>query len=220
MSRFGSLSQPEYGEEEYITESLTDTSTGIEGSFLRPQSQRQTTGEEGILITGVPISSDLQVVNVGSQYYVIYDENKKDLFNSWWDNTSAKQLIASSDKKFHHPQWNNRLRTSATWKQFHQVAEHPSGTPKIICKICDTVLLHPTYTSHGTQGMNRHATSIQCKKVQKGNPNSDIVSAMVSTVMTQWTSNEYNSNKATFAYLGRGTKKTETRVLGCVCIYY
>jgi hypothetical protein len=77
MSRFGSLSQPEYGEEEYITESLADTSTGIEGSFLHPQSQRQTTGEEGILITGVPISSDLQVVNVGSQYYVIYDENKK-----------------------------------------------------------------------------------------------------------------------------------------------
>jgi hypothetical protein len=194
--RFESLSQPE--EVYTITESLPDTST--ETSFLQSQSQTQTSDEEVILTTGVPVPSALQTVNVGSQCYVIYDENKKDIFNNWWDNTSAKQLIAA-DKKFHHPQWSNRLRTSTAWKQFHQAAQNPSGTPKIICKICDTVLLHPTYTSHGTQGMNRHATSTQCKQARKRNPSNDIVSAMVSTAMTQWTSNKYSSNKAAFSHV-------------------
>jgi hypothetical protein len=77
MSGFGSLSQPE--EEYIITESLPDTSI-----------ETQTSDEEAILTTGVPVPSNLQTVNVASQYYVIYDENKKDIFNSWWKNTSVK----------------------------------------------------------------------------------------------------------------------------------
>ena len=53
MSGFGSLSQPE--EEYIITESLPDTSI-----------ETQTSDEEAILTTGVPVPSDLQTVNVAS----------------------------------------------------------------------------------------------------------------------------------------------------------
>lgn len=181
-------------QEDLFTESLPRTSEnsfqGSQSSFLDSQVSTQTSDEEAVLITTGSIPSDLETANINGQCYVIYDQSKKDLFYLWWDQTIAKDLIA--DKKFRHPQWSNPHRTSSAWKQFHQVAESPSGTPKITCKICDTVLLHPTYTSHGTQGMNRHAASVQCKQTRKRKPNAEngIISAMVSISMTQRSSNK------------------------------
>jgi hypothetical protein len=141
-----------------------------------------TSNERSDIVPGVSTPPELITVHIGGQHYVIYDKEKNDLFYSWWDKTNARQQIAN--KSFHHPQWNNRHRTSTAWNQFHQAAESPTGTPKIICKICDTVLVHPSYTSHGTQGMNKHRESMQCKQATKGKQSAgyNIISAMVSAV--------------------------------------
>ncbi|KAJ5557712.1 hypothetical protein N7513_003298 [Penicillium frequentans] len=62
---------------------------------------------------------------------------------------------------------------SETWKQFEQVAHTGNGSPKVMCKRCDTILEHPYATKkdangkigrHGTTTITRHLQTLACQK--------------------------------------------------------
>ncbi|KAJ5522962.1 hypothetical protein N7513_012065 [Penicillium frequentans] len=68
---------------------------------------------------------------------------------------------------------------SETWKQFEQVAHTGNGSPKVMCKRCDTILEHPYATKkdangkigrHGTTTITRHLQTLACQKATGGHP--------------------------------------------------
>ena len=62
--------------------------------------------------------------------------------------------------------WGTKNRAISTWESFKEGAEIETGTPKIICTICNKILGHPDL-ANGTSGMITHLTSAGCRAVAK-----------------------------------------------------
>ena len=110
----------------------------------------------------VEVPSTLEQVNCKGTYYIIWNANTKDDFASWWDQRSAAKEIKEPDSRYTQPNWHNAHRKSAFWLQFDQAAAKKTGIPCLICKKCNLVLAHPTYTKNGPSGMKKHIRSRDC----------------------------------------------------------
>jgi hypothetical protein len=80
----------------------------------------------------------------------------KDDFILWWVQTQAE-----TPKQF---RWDTK-RTSPAWDNFDQVAHFITGEPKVLCRKCGKTFAHPQSTSNGTNTMNRHTKSGECREI-------------------------------------------------------
>ncbi|KAJ6001045.1 hypothetical protein N7481_001454 [Penicillium waksmanii] len=62
--------------------------------------------------------------------------------------------------------WDSDQKKSAAWSSFDQVAHSKTGEPKVMCKRCCAVVIHPGYKRSGPSPMKNHLTSAQCAKPQ------------------------------------------------------
>ena len=63
--------------------------------------------------------------------------------------------------------WNSNLKKSDVWESFDQVANIKTGKPKVMCKRCQNVIIHPGVNRAGPSSMKAHLTSVVCVKLQK-----------------------------------------------------
>lgn len=100
--------------------------------------------------------------------YILYNSNKSDpmmessrnKFVEWWLKTEfglQKDLQKSII-------WNSESKKSDVWKSFDQVAHSKTGEPKVMCKRCQAVVVHPGYYQAGPSPMGKHLASTQCSK--------------------------------------------------------
>lgn len=97
---------------------------------------------------------------LNGKWYVLYDKEERHAFITWWNGTAARQELlqpGNCDPKFGNPQ-----RKSEGWLAMHECAQRETGTPSVICKLCDTVLGHPAHKGGGTNGMTTHLKSKAC----------------------------------------------------------
>lgn len=99
--------------------------------------------------------------------WILYSDMSKDDFVRWWLQTdfgSKKEL----QDTIH---WDGK-RSSSYWDQFDQVADEKTGQPKVMCKHCFNVLVHPGYRRAGLSPMKAHLKGAACQRMvpkqQKG----------------------------------------------------
>lgn len=92
----------------------------------------------------------------------------REQFTLWWRKTSIGEYIIHHVKEQIH--WGAEGRRSRGWDLFIEIAEIPSGKPKVCCHHCKTVMNHPSYRRTGTKSMNAHPDSSNCGR-HKPKPN-------------------------------------------------
>jgi hypothetical protein len=85
------------------------------------------------------------------------DETRKQ-FVEWWLMTEfgAKKELQKS------VYWDSNLKKSDVWESFDQVANAKTGEPKVICKRCQNVIIHPGVKRAGPSPMKAHLSSTVC----------------------------------------------------------
>jgi hypothetical protein len=102
------------------------------------------------------------------KHYVLFNNNPTDpdmessrkQFIEWWLKTEfgeKKDLQKSI-------QWESKQKTSDVWDCFDQVAHEKTGEPKVMCRRCQAILVHPSHRRAGTSPMKIHMKSITCAK--------------------------------------------------------
>ena len=114
------------------------------------------------IFSTVEVSSTLEQVNHKDMYYVIWNANTKDDFVSWWNQNSAVKKIKKSDSKCSQSNWNNVHHISDWWKMFNQKAVRRTEIFCLICKKCDLVLTHSTYSRNDSSEMKKHLENWEC----------------------------------------------------------
>ena len=102
------------------------------------------------------------------KYWILFNEDITDhnmetsrkSFVEWWLKTEfgKKESLQKSI------QWQGKHKTSNVWDHFDQVAHEKTGEPKVMCRHCQTVLIHPSYRRAGTSPMKTHLKSTACVK--------------------------------------------------------
>ena len=105
------------------------------------------------------------------QTYILYKSDKSDRtmdetrkqFVEWWLITEfgAKKELQKS------VYWDSNLKKSDVWESFDQVANAKTGEPKVMCKRCQNVIVHPGVNRAGPSPMKAHLTSAVCVKPWK-----------------------------------------------------
>lgn len=104
------------------------------------------------------------------QHYILYNGDKanstmdtsRTQFVEWWLTTEfglKKDLRRTIN-------WDSDQKKSAAWSSFDQVAHSKTGEPKVMCKRCCAVVIHPGYKRSGPSPMKNHLKSAQCAKPQ------------------------------------------------------
>lgn len=104
------------------------------------------------------------------QHYILYNsdstnpkmgESRRE-FVEWWLKTEygQKQDIQRSIR------WDSNLKKSDVWSSFDQVAHAKTGEPKVMCKRCQNVIIHPAHRRAGCSPMKTHLASAVCIKPQ------------------------------------------------------
>lgn len=60
--------------------------------------------------------------------------------------------------------WDSDNKKSGVWPSFDQVAHERTGKPKVMCKRCHTVIVHPGHRRAGCSPMRAHLHSTVCIK--------------------------------------------------------
>ncbi len=104
------------------------------------------------------------------RFYILYPgdeqetqmEDSRRQFVRWWLDTEygLKPELRKSIK------WASELKKSDAWLSFDQVAHERTGEPKVICKRCQNVIVHPGYRRAGLSPMRAHLSSSVCAKPQ------------------------------------------------------
>jgi hypothetical protein len=105
------------------------------------------------------------------QTYILYNSDKSDRimdeprkhFVEWLLMTEfgAKKELQKS------VYWDSSLKKSDVWESFDQVANMKTGEPKVMCKCCQNVIVHPGVNRAGPSPMKAHFTSAVCVKPRK-----------------------------------------------------
>jgi hypothetical protein len=105
------------------------------------------------------------------RFYILYNNTPEDPkmetsrrdFVEWWLKTEygLKQELRKSIK------WDNNQKKSDVWPSFDQVAHEKTGEPKVMCKRCQNVIIHPGHRRAGCSPMKAHLNSTICIKPQK-----------------------------------------------------
>jgi hypothetical protein len=111
--------------------------------------------------------AELQRLESGK--YVVWKLDYKDTFRQWFETTPWFKTWASKGKPTIN--WGGRKRKSgedSPWNYFQEVAIVQTGQPRIVCKMCQLDLSHPS-AGHGNHSMNLHLATAACKKSQPEN---------------------------------------------------
>jgi hypothetical protein len=80
--------------------------------------------------------------------FILWTEEMNDEFCIWWLKTEfGSQMKRNIFEK---------QRQAECWKHFHQVATIHDGAPKVMCKVCSQILVHPAVGHRGTTTLNKH----------------------------------------------------------------
>jgi hypothetical protein len=91
--------------------------------------------------------------------WILYTNMSENDFVRWWLETEF-----GSKKEFQDTiHWDGK-KTSSLWQHFDQVADKKTGRPKIMCKRCLAVLVHPSYRRAGNSPMKTHLKGGSCLK--------------------------------------------------------
>jgi hypothetical protein len=108
------------------------------------------------------IPSSLERVKDQTKSWVRYTSMTKDDFVNWWLHTQY-----GSKPEAKRVSWDKTGYSSDMWPFFDQIAHSSTGQPKVICKQCNKMYDHPTYTTNGTNGPRRHWKKGKCKPEAK-----------------------------------------------------
>ena len=111
-----------------------------------------------------PTSLLAQQFEMKGSYYMYkqeYSEDFADYYNNrWW-------LQVGQDKYSKHKKspiiWGNPLKTSTVWALYNEGVEIGTGAPAVVCKVCDSGLVHPSLGG-GTTSMTEHLSTGGCKE--------------------------------------------------------
>lgn len=78
-------------------------------------------------------------------------EHTRTDFTNWWLQTEFG-MNKDIQNNIH---WDHKKRASV-WEYFDQVAHERTGEPKVMCKRCHTVLVHPNVRRGGTSPIKAH----------------------------------------------------------------
>jgi hypothetical protein len=84
-------------------------------------------------------------------------------FVEWWLMTEfgSKKELQQAIK------WDSKQHRSDIWSSFDQVANARTGEPKVMCRHCQNVVVHPRFNRSGPSPMKNHLNSTYCTKPQK-----------------------------------------------------
>lgn len=141
-----------------LSSQITTDSTPLSDFSLPPRYTRAPNSLERV---GKPLQ----------QFYILYNNTPEDPkmetsrrdFVEWWLKTEygLKQDLQKSIK------WDSDQKKSEVWLSFDQVAHGKTGEPKVMCKRCQNVIIHPGHRRAGCSPMKAHLNSNICIKPRK-----------------------------------------------------
>jgi hypothetical protein len=84
----------------------------------------------------------------------------KDDFVRWWLQTDFGSKKELQDTIY----WDGK-KSSSYWDQFDQVADEKTGQPKVMCKHCFNILVHPGHCRAGLSPMKAHLKGAACQRM-------------------------------------------------------
>ncbi|KAJ5982330.1 hypothetical protein N7451_012430 [Penicillium sp. IBT 35674x] len=93
--------------------------------------------------------------------------------------------------------WDSDQKKSAAWSSFDQVAHSKTGEPKVMCKRCRAVIIHPGDKRSGPSPMKNHLTSAQCAKPQFQNTSKQSIDKLLRNMPQQ---KSLNFDQTTFQH--------------------
>lgn len=96
------------------------------------------------------------------KFWILYNsdpkmEHSRNQFVEWWLKTEFGSNPGIQDT-IH---WDGKKK-SDLWESFEQVAHDKTGEPKVMCKRCHAILVHPHYRRAGSSPMKAHLKSGAC----------------------------------------------------------
>jgi hypothetical protein len=79
--------------------------------------------------------------------------------------------------------WDGKKK-SDIWESFEQVAHEKTGEPKVMCKRCYAILVHPHPRRGGTSPLRRHINGGTCFATKKNGGIGQLLQNMVSTKLS------------------------------------
>ncbi|CAP79339.1 Pc17g00520 [Penicillium rubens Wisconsin 54-1255] len=109
-------------------------------------------------------------------------ENYRKDFTDWWMGTE----FGSQEDVSESTHWDGRKKNSELWESFEQVAHEKTGEPKVMCKHCNTLLVHANYRRKGSSPMKGHLASEVChykrSKASDTPKTNDILRSLTTTI--------------------------------------
>ena len=95
--------------------------------------------------------------------WILYNSNaemecSRTQFVEWW----LKTEFGSKKDTYDSIRWDGKKK-SDLWESFDQVAHEKTGEPKVMCKRCHTVLVHPNHRRAGCSPMKAHLKGGACR---------------------------------------------------------
>lgn len=94
------------------------------------------------------------------QNWILYSNMAKTDFVEWW----LKTDFGSKREVRNTIHWDGR-KSSKCWEQFEQVAHEKTGEPKVMCKRCHNILVHPHHRRAGSSPMQAHLKGSGCRSL-------------------------------------------------------
>jgi hypothetical protein len=96
------------------------------------------------------------------RYWVLYNtniamEDSRKQFVAWWITTE----FGSKENAKESIRWDGKKK-SEIWASFDQVAHEKTGEPKVMCKHCQSTIVHPNHHRAGSSPMKGHLTTSTC----------------------------------------------------------
>jgi hypothetical protein len=114
------------------------------------------------------------------QFWILFDsdtgmDHTRAQFVEWWLSTGfgSKEDIRDA---IH---WDGKKK-SDLWESFEQVAHEKTGEPKVMCKRCHALLVHPHHRRGGTSPLKAHLKGGTCLATKKKGSIGQLLQSMVS----------------------------------------
>ena len=122
------------------------------------------------------------------QIWILFDsdiENPKmqenrQVFVEWWLKTEFGLKEGLRDGMH----WDGKKK-SDLWESFEQVAHEKTGEPKVMCKRCCAVLVHPHHRRGGTSPLRTHIKGGTCFAAKKKGSIGQLLQNIVSTKLSR-----------------------------------
>ncbi|KAJ6039228.1 hypothetical protein N7460_007260 [Penicillium canescens] len=126
-----------------------------------------------LIVPPVPPTLERVGPTTNQKHFILWTEEMNDEFCGWWLMTEyGSQMKRNIFEK---------RRQADCWKHFYQVAMIQNGSPKVMCKVCSQVIIHPAVGNRGTSSLNKHVREgVNCRRSK---PSQDIRKLLQSGVL-------------------------------------